>query len=159
MRTLLLGRGTAVAALALLIIVVVAALPRDRPPTPTELRAIPDFVLRYPGAVETNRSDKLGVYAAFNDQLTEARTTYRTPDTVEAVEAWYGIELEAHGWVRQPDFRSTGPSTPTSFWRWCHPTIDADIWLGINGEEEDPVSFTVRLVSQSRRATENCSPG
>lgn len=158
MRSLLLGCGTAVAALALLIIVVVAALPRDRPPTPTELRAIPDFALRYPGAVETTRSDRLGVYAAFNDQLTEARTTYRTRGTADAVEAWYGIELEAHGWVRQPDFRSTGPSTPTSFWRWCHPTIDADIWLGIDIAEADSVSFTVRLVSQSRRTTEDCVP-
>jgi hypothetical protein len=157
--SLLLGCGTAIGVLALLAILVVNALPSDRPPTPQELRSIPDFALRYPGAAETTRFDKQGVYAAFNDQLTEARTTYRSRDTAKAVENWNGIELAAGGWVRKPDFRSTGSSTPTSFWRWCHPTIDADFWLGIDSEDGASVAFTVRLVSQSRRTTEDCVPG
>jgi hypothetical protein len=159
MRSLLLGCGTAIGVLALLAILIVNALPSDRPPTPEELRSIPDFALRYPGAVETTRFDKQGVYAAFNDQLTEARTIYRSGDTAKAVENWYGIELSADGWVRRPDFRSSGPTTPTSFRRWCHAAIDADFWLGINSEDGASVAFTVRLVSQSRRTTEDCVPG
>jgi hypothetical protein len=158
MRSLLLGCAIAIGLLVLLAIIVVRALPSDRPPTPDELRSIPDFALRYPGAVETARSDKLGAYAFFNDQLTEARTTYHGDASAPAVGAWYDAALTAGGWVRQPEFRSSGPTQPTSFWRWCHPAVDADLWLGINIEKPDGVWFTVRLVSQSRRAIENCIP-
>ena len=127
MRSLVLGCATAIGLMALLAIIVVRSLPTDRPPTPDELRSIPDVALLYPDAVETARSDRPGAYAFFNDQLTEARTTYRADASAESVGAWYDAALTSDGWVRQPEFRSSGPSQPTSFWRWCHPEVDADL--------------------------------
>jgi hypothetical protein len=157
MRHLLLGCGTAIAALAVLVAVLVPSIPT--PPTPEEIRAIPEMDLRYAGATEVDRVDRPGRYTFLMKTPTEVRTTYSSSDSARVIEAWYDSELAARGWVREPDF-FTGDRR-RSFHRWCHVAIEAGFWLtidegGKDGKPSPPDRFTISLMSEPHGESWTC---